>query len=168
MSATPPLTPVISCGAFFAPAAPAHPLDEMQPQPSSAARTAFSIPQHNAPLPVPPSSAPHRPPSELHPNPGPPSQPRTVPSPSQTPTLTYGALLGAPTPTEPPQRPPQRRIRSAPSGNAAAPRGAEGAAGEQPSASAYRKASFVSFPHLFLSLTPITLAAQIRLSVTRY
>lgn len=51
-----PLTPVISCGVFLAPAAPAHPLDGMQPQPFAAARTAFSIPQHSAPLPVPPSS----------------------------------------------------------------------------------------------------------------
>lgn len=115
MSATPPLTPVISCGAFFAPAAPAHPLDEMQPQPSSAARTAFSIPQHNAPLPVPPSSAPHDPPRSSIPTP---DRPFPIPDPhlhlrsSPRSTDTDGASAAA-APAPDPLRPVGKRRRPA-------------------------------------------------------
>lgn len=81
MSATLPLTPVIPCGVFFSPAAPAHPLDGIQPRPFSRRTDGAQHPaaQRSAAGPAQLSSS--RPPSELHPNPG-----TSLPHPSPPPS----------------------------------------------------------------------------------
>lgn len=159
MSATLPSTPVIPCGVFFSPAAPAHPLDGIQPRPFSAARTALSIPQHNAPLPVPPSSAPHDPPRISIPTPD-----RPFPIPDPRPHLrtsfritdSDGASAAA-APAPDPLRPVGKRRRPAWCG------GGSGRAALGLRLSESLICIIPSFMSLFLSLTPITLAAQIRL-----
>lgn len=119
---------------------------------------------------------PHSSPRSSISSPPPPSPPRPRPSPAElSPEHRFRRSLRSGRPSAgpaPPRRemPPPRGVR----------RGAAlGAVGERPSASAYRKASFVLFHHLYhyslicviippLVLTPISLAAQNKASSFLY